>query len=278
MHRAKELVPFSFTDHTRRARRRAVAIMYAARKQGRLAPYKDLIKVTTLTVRAAGRAATALDGYRGGDPVEALAAMTLAAELRHYVPLAEQVIDQTQRRVVGGESVPAADKVVSIFEPHTDIIRKDNRNTFYGHKLYLSSGPSGLVTDCMVLDGNPADATLAVDAVERHQEVFGKLPKQVAFDGGFASRANLDTIKARGVTDVAFAKGRGLEVSEMAKTSWVYRRLRNFRAGIEAGISFLKRAFGLGRCTWRGLPSFKSYVWSSIIAANLLVLARHVLG
>jgi IS5 family transposase len=159
-----------------------------------------------------------------------------------------------------------------------DIIRKDNRNTFYGHKLYLSSGASGLITDCAVLDGNPADATLAIDAVERHREVFGKLPRQVAFDGGFASRANLDAIKERGVEDVAFAKGRGLEVSEMAKSSWVYRRLRNFRAGIEAGISFLKRAFGLDRCTWSGLPSFKSYVWSSIVAANLLVMARHAIS
>ncbi len=167
---------------------------------------------------------------------------------------------------------------MSIFEPHADIIRKDRRNTYYGHKLYLSSGPSGIVTDCRVLDGNPADATLTSEAVERHRDVFGTLPRHVAFDGGFASRANLEAIKEHGVEEVAFAKGRGLEVSEMAKSSWVYRRLRNFRAGIEAGISFLKRAFGLGRCTWSGLPSFKSYVWSSIVAANLLVMARNVLA
>jgi len=67
-------------------------------------------------------------------------------------------------------------------------------------------------------------------------------------------------------------------ISEMTKSSLIYRRLRNFRAGIEAGISFLKRAFGLGRCTWRTMPSFKSYVWSSIIAANLLVMARQTLS
>jgi transposase, IS5 family len=276
MHRARELVHIGFTDHTKRARRRAIAILYAARKNGRVLPYKDLIKVTTLTVRAAQRATTKLDGYRGGGAREVLAAMALAAELRHYVPLAEKVINQTQRRVLGGESVPAADKVVSIFEPHTDIIRKDNRNTFYGHKLYLSSGVSGLITDCVVLDGNPADSTLAVDAVDRHREVFGRLPKQVAFDGGFASRSNLEAIKERGVADVAFAKGRGLDVTEMVTNSTVYRSLRNFRAGIEAGISFLKRAFGLGRCTWRSLASFKSYVWSSVVAANLLILARHL--
>ena len=268
----------SFTDHTKRARRRTIAIQYAARKLARVPLYKDLLKVATRTARAAERAALALDDFRGGEPMELVRAMGLASELRHYVGLTRRVLDQTHRRVVQGESVPATEKVVSIFEPHADIIRKDNRNTYYGHKVYLSSGASGLITDCTVLDGNPADATLAIDAVERHREVFGKLPRQVAFDGGFASRANLEAIKERGVEDVAFAKGRGLEVSEMAKSSWVYRRLRNFRAGIEAGISFLKRAFGLDRCTWSTLPSFKSYVWSSIIAANLLVMARHVIA
>ena len=278
MHRAKTLVRVGFTDHTKRARRRTIAIQYAARKLARVPLYKDLLKVATRTARAAERAALALDDFRGGEPMELVRAMGLASELRHYVGLTRRVLDQTHRRVVQGESVPATEKVVSIFEPHADIIRKDNRNTYYGHKVYLSSGASGLITDCTVLDGNPADATLAIDAVERHREVFGKLPRQVAFDGGFASRANLEAIKERGVEDVAFAKGRGLEVSEMAKSSWVYRRLRNFRAGIEAGISFLKRAFGLDRCTWSTLPSFKSYVWSSIIAANLLVMARHVIA
>ena len=81
-----------------------------------------------------------------------------------------------------------------------------------------------------------------------------------------------------GVEDVAFHRKRGLQVVEMAKSSWVYKCLRRFRAGIEGMISFLKRCFGLGRCTWRGFESFKSYAWSSVIAANLLVMARHVLS
>ena len=60
----------------------------------------------------------------------------------------------------------------------------------------------------------------------------------------------------------------------MAKSTWVYKKLRNFRAGIEANISTLKRAFGLDRCTWKGWEGFKSYVWSSIFAYNLQVIAR----
>jgi hypothetical protein len=91
----------------------------------------------------------------------------------------------------------------------------------------------------------------------------------MAADGSYASRDNLDQAKARGVSDVAFHKKRGLAVADMAKSARFYRRLRNCRAGIEAGISCFKRASGGGRCTWRGLDHFKAYVWSAVVAHNL---------
>ena len=98
---------------------------------------------------------------------------------------------------------------------------------------------------------------------------------KVALDGGFASKANLESAKGKeGVKDVCFAKKRGLEEQDMCRSSWVYKRLRRFRAGIESGISWLKRCFGLDKCTWKSLPSFKSYVWASIVSANLMTLAR----
>ena len=100
------------------------------------------------------------------------------------------------------------------------------------------------------------------------------MPRQVAADGGFASRDNLSYARGNQVRDAVFAKKRGLTVMEMAKSAWVYKMLRNFRAGIEAGISTLKRAFGLDRCTWSGWKGFKRYVWSSIVSYNLLVMAR----
>ncbi len=132
--------------------------------------------------------------------------------------------------------------------------------------------------DVVVLEGNPADSTLASIMVERQERLYGRPPSQVAFDGGFASRANLEELKERGVSDVCFSKGRGLAVADMVKSTWVYRKLRDFRAGIEAGISFLKRCFGLTRCTWRSLKSFGAYVWASVVAANLLTLARYRLA
>ena len=113
-----------------------------------------------------------------------------------------------------------------------------------------------------------------VSLLERHVAFYKQPPRQSAADGGYASRDNLIQAKALGVSDVAFHKKCGLKVEDMVKSHWVYRKLRNFRAGIEAGISCLKRAYGLTRCTWRGLDHFKSYVWASVVANNLAIYAR----
>ena len=185
-----------------------------------------------------------------------------------------RVIDQTQRRVFQGECVPADEKIFSLFEPHTDIIIKGARDIQYGHKLNLSSGKSGLILDVVVEKGNPADAERLVPMLERHISQYGCAPKQLAVDGGYASKENLEQAKGWGVEDVAFHKKRGLRIEEMVRSTWVYRQLRNFRAGIEAGISCLKRAYGLSRCTWKGLVHFKAFVWSSVVAHNLALLAR----
>jgi IS5 family transposase len=148
--------------------------------------------------------------------------------------------------------VPATEKLVSLFEAHTDVIVKDRRATYYGHKVFLTTGRSGLILDCAIPQGNPADVTWAGPLVRRHTRRFGTAPRQVSMDGGFASRDNLAALKAAGVTDVCFAKKRGLAVADMTRSQWVYDKLRRFRAAIEAGISLLKRVFGLARCVWKG--------------------------
>ena len=114
--------------------------------------------------------------------------------------------------------------------------------------------------------------------LDRQNELYGRYPLKVALDGGFASKDNLNTAKEKLIKDVCFAKKRGLKVEEMCRSQWVYDRLRRFRAGIESGISWVKRCFGMTRCTWKGLRSFKSYVWASIVSANLLTLSRKQLA
>ena len=173
-----------------------------------------------------------------------------------------------------GEQVPAMEKIVSIFEEHTDIIFKGRRGIQYGHKLNRSTGRSGLILDVVIEEGNPADSDCFIPMLDRHIDQYGKAPRQTAADGGYASIANLHEAKARAVEDVVFHKKCGRKVEKMAKNPWVYRKLRSFRAGIEAGISKMKRACGLGCCTWKGLVHCRAYVWSSVVAHNLALFGR----
>ena len=277
LRRAKEdfgLRPLHFTDHQRVAKRRMVAIQYAANNKARKPLYKDLIKVSRKCV---GYAQSAI-GIIDQSPSASLSMMGLSLDIKQMLSLTEKVINQAQRRVMHGEKVPVSEKVVSLFEPHTDVIVKDRRETFYGHKVCLSGGKSNLILDCLVVEGNPADSTLTETMLDRQKDQYGRYPLKVALDGGFASKVNLAKAKSKKIKDVCFAKKRGLQETDMCRSHYVYQKLRRFRAGIEAGISWLKRSFGFNRCTWKGLGSFKSYVWATIVSANLLTIARKQLA
>lgn len=102
--------------------------------------------------------------------------------------------------------MPAADKIVSLFEPHTDIIIKDRRDITYGHKLNLASGKSGLIFDVVIEHGNPADSARFMPMLQRQIDNFGVIPKQVAADGGYAAIDNLNAAQKTQVKDVAFHK------------------------------------------------------------------------
>jgi len=260
--------PFTWRNHRRLAKKRAAAIQYSRGKRRKAKLYRDMITATRATMASLRLAAQHL---LASSSIEAVA---LRHEAEQYLPLIERVIDQAERRVFGGEAVPSSEKLVSIFETHTDIIVKGGRDVHYGHKLNLTTGRSGLVFDIVVEAGNPADSERFLPMLERHIARQDTAPRQTASDGGYASIANLEQAKAMGVDDVVFHKKRGIAIDAMAKSRWVYRKLRNFRAGIEANISCLKRAFGLDRCTWRGLAHFQSYVWSSVVAYNLALFAR----
>lgn len=260
-----------FTDHQRRAKRRMVGIQYAKGKKQRQPLYEDLLKVTRKTIGYAIKAEELLSELCATN-------IELLIDIKHYGDLAKQVYDQTYRRIVQGETVPANQKVFSIFEEHTDIIIKDSRDNHYGHKICLTGGASNLILDCVILEGNPADSNLVEQMLDRQNQIYGRYPLKVALDGGFASKANLLKAKERKIKDVCFAKKRGLKETDMCRSEYVYKKLRRFRAGIEAGISWLKRSFGLTRCTWKGFRSFKSYVLSSVVVANLLTIARKKLA
>jgi len=256
-------------NHQRAAKKRARAIQFTRGRPNRLQHYRELIKIARVKLTYLDDAAQQLRHV--ADP---MMVALWQAEVGHYRPLIERIIGQTKRRVLCGEQVSASEKIVSLFEPHADIIVKGSRDVEFGHKLNLTTGRSGMILDLVIESGNPADSERFLPMLERHIAFYGTAPDQAAADGGYANRHNLSQAKARGVNDMAFHKKAGLCIEEMVKSRWVYRKLRNFRAGIEAGISCMKRAYGLARCTWRGLDHFKSYVWSSVVAFNLTLFAR----
>lgn len=256
-----------YHDRTRSAKRRVNEIRNCRGKKMRRGRYEILLRITGEVI---GYARSAIEEVLAGK-LECPSDTT--CRLSRHIGMAEWVMDQTYRRMILGESVPASEKIISIFEPHADIIRKDMRDTYYGHKVYLTGGKSNLVLDCMILDGNPADSTLPVHMIRRQEAIYGRVPLKSAFDGGFASHKNVDEIKELGVKDVCFSKKRGMKIEDMCRSRYVYRRLWRFRAGVESIISWLKRCFGLARCMWKSHESFKSYVQSSVFAANLATVA-----
>ncbi len=277
LRRAEHLTGFTaYHRHLKRAKRRLMEIQHSAPQatRSRQRAYRDLV---TLAQATADYAACALEELRANGK-QTSEQEKLTREITRYISLVERVIAQATRRVFHGEQVPATEKVVSLFEPHTDVLVKDRRETYYGHKIFLTGGSSGLILDCAIAKANPADSTWAVPMLKRQRSLYGRAPRQASFDGGFASKDNLTEAKALGVSDVCFAKRRGLAVLDMVKSSWVYRKLRAFRAGIESVISLLKRAFGLDRCTWKGATGFVAYVRMGVLTANLLILARHRLA
>ncbi len=257
-------------DHRRVAKKRAYQIQYSRGKEKKVRWYRDLIKVTGKGLDYLAKAWLQLSLLKLDDAAFA----GWQEQAKHYQALIERVVDQAERRVIKGEQVPAAEKVFSLFEEHSDIIVKGSRDIQYGHKLNLATGRSGLILDAVIEDGNPADSERFIPLLERQIEIYGRAPRQMAADGGYASKVNVQLAKEKGVKDVAFSKKKGLKVAQMTKSDWVYRKLRNFRAGVEAGISCLKRSYGLARCTWKGLEHFKAYVWSAVVVHNLAVLSR----
>ena len=256
-----------YHNHCRRAKRRVTNIRNS-RGQNRNRFYQDLVKVAGHTY---GYGCRVLENIPES---QATPCKGILQQLRHYLDLMGRVIDQTDRRVLQGQKVPAAEKVVSIFEEHSDIIQTGGRETVFGHKIFLTCGKTSLIVDCLITQGNPADQSQMQPMLERQRQLYGRYPRQASFDGGFATRNNLKWAKKQGIQDVAFAKKAGLKISDMVRSSWVYKQLRRFRAGIEGCISMLKRVFGADRCTWKGWEHFQQYVHLSVLSFNLLVLAR----
>lgn len=273
----KEEMTEAVVDLTTAARRTARKIGEILRKRTAEAKetgkqqYQELLNMTEKTIQQAVQTCQQLEQQASKTT------QRLKRKLETFIPLAEKVVDQTNRRVLKDEPVPAQDKVLSIFEPHTDIIcrGKENHPVEYGHKVWFNEVDGGIVTHFRILDGNPNDESQWEPSLEAHVKCFGQPPEQASADRGLYSASNEKFANDLGVQHVVLPKPgyKSKTRQEHEHQEWFVEG-RKWHAGVEGRISVLKRAHGLRRCLNHGLPGFERWIGWGVIAGNLAVMGR----
>src|ERR1700741_620398 len=269
-----------FRDRTRAARRRMLAIQRMTttqRQTQQRGKYRELIGIAEEVVERARRVPRQTSKVRGKDLLSQLALEELRRQIEHYCGLGERVIDQARRRVLQGEQVPNAEKIYSIFEPHTDLIKRGKVRTpvEFGHKVFLAESAQGLITQYEVLKGNPPDEVHVACSLQRHRQAFGRAPQLYGSDRGFFSEQNLASCKHAGVKVVCIPQRGGKRTGrrEAYENSAVFKNGQRFRAGIEGRISVLFRGRGMKRCLAEGHDRFELWVGAAMLANNLMRIA-----
>ena len=257
-----------FTDQRKTAKSLAFRV-FNSKRADKERLYPELLRVANIVLKQADRA---LRQAASKNP--AVQKTQWFIQLTHFQDLLERVRDQARRRVILKESVPSSEKIVSLFEPHSDVIVKSFRDIQYGHKVNLATVAGGFVTGFSLEKGNPNDKDLFLPMLNEHQARYGVLPKRTIADGGYASQANVRLGRAQGVETVAFHKPVNLGLHEMGLKKKTLIKLRHFRAGIEGNISELKRAFGATKAQWKGEEGFTAFAWSSVLTYNLMHWVR----
>jgi transposase, IS5 family len=266
-----------FRDRTRSAKRLAQRISStpATRqgKQERPDLYARLLRIAQASLHQAEQVQQRLASTTDRT------ALNIMAGLQQFVPLIQRVCAQTERRVFHGEVVPAAEKVASLFEPHTAIIRrgKVRHPAEFGRKVLLDEVDGGLVSRYVILDGNPPDAEQLPASVAHHQAQFGQAPNVLTADRSFFTFDNERYAQIAGVHTVALPRSGPLSPARHRfEHRPSFRRAYRFRAGVEGRISLLKRRFGLARCRYHGQTGMQRWVGLGILAHNLRQISRSV--
>ncbi|HEX2712843.1 MAG TPA: ISNCY family transposase, partial [Candidatus Acidoferrales bacterium] len=268
--------------HARAVKHRLIEISRAAKsltptnKRRMKKSYKKLLALTRQMMRESSKV---IQRWRKGKlPVVGswVSVETQIARLQHFLPLVDKVMQQTKQRVFGGNR-HARGKVLSLFEPHSQVIRKGkaHKPNEFGRLLRLDEVENGIVSGYEVLQGNPDDSTGFIPAVKQHQASFGRAPEMATADRGFFSAKNEREAKELGVKKVALpTRGRlSRKRAQHQKQRWFQRAMR-WRAGIEATVSHLKHPFAMARALYKGESGFQRYVGWSVITKNLFSIAR----
>ncbi len=270
-----------FTNRTRSARRRMQALerMSARERHEQQQPqYRELIRITGQVVQNARQVVEKAKGAEGIDAVAGLVIDQLQKQITSYCDLGDRVIDQTRRRVIDGEQVPTEEKVYSIFETHTDLIKrgKARKPVEFGHKVFLAESAQGLITDYQLLEGNPADTVHVGPSLDRHQKTFHQPPEWYAGDRGFHSAENQEKCEKAGVGHIGIPQRGGTKTAERQafERSPQFKQSQRFRVGIEGRISVLIRGRGMRRCLAKGRERFEVLVGAAVLTNNLMRIAE----
>ena len=270
-----------FSNRKRSARRRMQKLqrMSSSQRQHQQVPvYREILKITQEVLSNSRRTAIATEKLSKKNATDPVMIAALKHEIAHYCDLGDRVVDQAERRILKGEQVPTSEKVYSIFEPHTDLIKrgKINKPVEFGHKVFLAESACGLITQYRVLEGNPPDEDHVESCLKTHKKTFGSAPEVFATDRGFDSTHNQKLCRKARIPCACIPQRGGIKTAErqaLEKTP-EFKNAQRFRAGIEGRISVLFRGRGMKRCLSSGKQRFDLFVGVTVLANNLLKIAE----
>ena len=235
--------------------------------------YKRLIRQVEEILSVAGSVGVALRKARTST---GYCSEELATRLTEFQALGAQIISQARRRVMHGESVPNDEKLFSVFEPHTELLKrgKAGKPIEFGHMIQIQQVKEKFITDYGVYEKKPVEPELLATALASHRSLFGVNPSCLTADKGYFEQETVDTLEQR-IEMVSIAKkGKRTSAQAAREHDPVFRHAQRFRAGVEGTISYLKRVLGLSRCFTKGWTHYQSTIGASIFTHNLLILAR----
>ena len=271
-----------FRDRSRTVKRRILEIAYAARnksekgQQKMKTAYGKLLEATSRVVGHAKKisAAIATQLQQDGGNVFRKAKQ----QLDEMMPRVRQVMKQARERVLGGNT-RASNKILSVFEPDTEVIRKGkaSKPTEFGKMVKIQEAENQIVTHYEVFDQRPSDSDLLTPSIEKHKELLNRVPDLTAADAGFFSAANEAAAKEMGVKRVAVPSRstKSEKRKQEQKKRW-FKKAQKWRTGCEGRISVLKRRHGLNRSRYKGTPGMKRWVGLGVIADNMINIGLHL--
>ena len=267
-HLKEEIADLSFIDYSRKAKNNYFKINMIKKKDLRYELFCDQLILFTKVINQTSNLVKKNFGN--------LIADLILIQMSSLLDLMRKVYDIAYEHEIEGNKVPNEAKIFSIYEQHTDIIVKGQREVQFGHKVSLATGASNLFLDCQVLRGNPSDKTLFQSVVKRVVENYGTVPRDSATDGGYATLENLNFAKEMKIKNIVFNKVVGSLQNQVSSKN-METRLKKWRSSIEANISNFKRGFDLRRCSWKGWVHFQAKVFWSVLAYNFRVLTAKVM-